>query len=116
MLFFTEKKNYLLKTNKKINSKGINLANKKSTEKRIRQNEKSRKRNFQEKSAVRTAAKKVAKAITDSSESQEIKDNFKQFVKKIDTAVRKGVIHKRTAARKKSRIAKRINKSAVKSN
>jgi small subunit ribosomal protein S20 len=91
------------------------LANTKSTEKRIRTNEKSRKRNASEKSSLRTAARNVGKTIADPSNQQNIKDSFKQFVKKMDTAARKGIIHKKTAARKKSRIAKRINTTAVKS-
>jgi small subunit ribosomal protein S20 len=91
------------------------LANKKSTEKRIRQNEKSRKHNAGIKSSLRTAAKKVLKTISTSSNPEEINGNFKQFVKRMDTAAKKGVIHKRTAARKKSRIAKRLNAVAKKS-
>jgi small subunit ribosomal protein S20 len=91
------------------------LANKKSTEKRIRQSEKSRIHNAGIKSSLRTAAKKVLKTISTSTNPEEIKGNFKQFVKRMDTAARKGVIHKRTAARKKSRIAKRLNAAAKKS-
>jgi len=90
------------------------LANTKSTEKRIRQNEKRRERNAQVKSSVRTAAKKVTKSITNPADSQNAKENFKQFSKKIDTAARKGIIHKKTAARKKSRLAKKINSSVKK--
>jgi small subunit ribosomal protein S20 len=91
------------------------LANTKSTEKRIRQNEKGRRRNAGIKSSLRTAAKKVLKTISASSNPEEVKENFKQFVKRMDTAARKGVIHKKTAARKKSRIAKRLNTAAKKS-
>jgi small subunit ribosomal protein S20 len=92
------------------------LANTKSTEKRIRTNEKSRKRNSAEKSSLRTAAKNVVKAISDPSNLQNLKDSYKQFTKKMDTAARKGIIHKKTAARKKSRAAKKINTISVKSN
>jgi small subunit ribosomal protein S20 len=91
------------------------LANTKSTEKRIRQNEKSRKHNTEIKSSLKTAAKKVIKKISASSNPEETKENFKQFVKRIDTAVRKGVVHKKNAARKKSRLAKRMNSVAKKS-
>jgi small subunit ribosomal protein S20 len=34
---------------------------------------------------------------------------FKEFMKLIDTASRKGVYHKNTAARKKSRLQKQLN-------
>ncbi|MFH0977082.1 MAG: 30S ribosomal protein S20 [Spirochaetota bacterium] len=91
------------------------MANTKSTEKRIRQSEKSRKHNVEIKSSLRTAAKKVLKKISASSNPEETKENFRQFAKGIDTAVRKGVVHKKTAARKKSRLAKKINSSAKKS-
>jgi small subunit ribosomal protein S20 len=91
------------------------LANKKSTVKRIRQNEKSRRHNASVKSSLRTAAKKVLKSINSSENPDETKENFRQFVKSVDTATRKGVIHKKTAARKKSRIARRLNSAAKKS-
>jgi small subunit ribosomal protein S20 len=91
------------------------LANKKSTEKRIRQNEKSRKHNASLKSSLRTAAKKVLKSINTSANPDETKEDLRQFVKRMDTAARKGVIHKKTAARKKSRIARRLNSAAKKS-
>ena len=88
------------------------MANIKSQEKRIKQNEKQRQANSQVKSSIRTATKKVAK-LTDSKDEKDISlinTQFVRFVKLIDTAARKGIIHKRTAARKKSRLAKRINK------
>ncbi len=91
------------------------MANKKSTEKRIRQSRKSRSHNAGIKSSLRTAAKKVLKVINASSNTEEIKENFRLFVKRMDTAARKGVIHKKTAARKKSRIARRLNTAAKKS-
>ena len=36
-------------------------------------------------------------------------DLVKAAIKRIDTAAQKGVIHKNTAARKKSRLLKRVN-------
>ena len=90
------------------------MANTKSTEKRIRQNEKARKHNAAVKSSLRTAAKKVIKEIA-SAKPEESKENYRQFAKKIDTAARKGIVPKKTAARKKSRIAKKVNSAAQKS-
>ncbi|MBN2038821.1 MAG: 30S ribosomal protein S20 [Spirochaetes bacterium] len=87
------------------------MANNKSTEKRIRQGEKRRVKNSAAKASLRTVYKKVNKSISASSEPKEIIENFNEFVKKIDTAAGKGTIHKKNAARKKSRIAKRINAS-----
>ncbi|MBN2403472.1 MAG: 30S ribosomal protein S20 [Spirochaetes bacterium] len=91
------------------------MANTKSTEKRIRQNEKHRRHNSAIKSSLRTSAKKVLKTISASSNIEELKENYKQFAKRMDTAARKRIIHKNAAARKKSRIARRMNAAAKKS-
>ena len=90
------------------------LANIKQQKKRDIQNEKRRVKNSQVKSAIRTAGKKAAK-ITESKENKDItviQETYKSFIKLIDTAASKGVIKKSTAARKKSRMAKKVN-SAV---
>ncbi|MBP7603092.1 MAG: 30S ribosomal protein S20 [Spirochaetes bacterium] len=90
------------------------MANIKSAQKRIKTNEKSRRKNAQVKSSVRTEAKKVQKSL----ESKEAKDPallasvFAGFVKKIDKAAAKGVFHWKTAARKKSRLARKVNAAA----
>jgi small subunit ribosomal protein S20 len=84
------------------------LANSKSAEKRNRQSEKRRQRNAQVKSSIRTAEKKVRKQL-ESQSKENVPAMFKEFVKKIDTAARKGIVHWKTAARKKSRLAKKVN-------
>lgn len=87
------------------------MANIKQQKKRNIQNERNRVKNSQVKSTIRTAAKKIVKSI----ESKEAKDAaalqeaYKNFVKIIDTAAGKGIIKKTTAARKKSRLAKKVN-------
>jgi len=87
------------------------LANIKQQKKRNRQNEKRRVKNSQVKSSIRTAGKKVVKTL----ESKDIKDPvqiqeyYAAFIKTIDTAAGKGIIKKNTAARKKSRLAKKVN-------
>ncbi|MDY6932678.1 MAG: 30S ribosomal protein S20 [Spirochaetota bacterium] len=87
------------------------MANIKSAKKRILQNEKRRIRNSRVKSSIRTSYKKVYHAIEGKEEKdiQKINELFKDFIKKIDTASGKGIIHWKTAARKKSRLAKRVN-------
>ena len=85
------------------------MANIKSQEKRNKQNEKRRARNTQVKSSIRTAAKKVEKAVVAKQGQDAVKDMYVKFVSTIDKAVGAGVVHKNTAARKKSRIAKRVN-------
>jgi small subunit ribosomal protein S20 len=84
------------------------LANHKSAEKRARQNEKRRVRN----KAVRTRIKHATKLVRSSSgeESKEAalaKLNTAKSI--IDKAAKKGVIHKKTAARKLSRLSKLVN-------
>ena len=88
------------------------MANIESQKKRNRQTIKRNETNSRVRSSVRTAMKKVNKALEPSKEEkniEQIKANQKKFEKTIDTAARKGIIHKKTAARKKSRMAKKIN-------
>jgi small subunit ribosomal protein S20 len=92
------------------------LAKKKSSaEKRHRQSEERRMRNKAAKSAVRTSVKKfVALAQKkDKSESDTAASEaaLKEMIKKLDTAARKGIIKKNTAARKKSRMQRFYNSS-----
>ncbi len=91
------------------------MANIKSKEKRNRQSEKSRIKNSRVKSSIRTAAKTVNKLI-DSKEEKDltlINEKFKLFVTRIDAAAQKGIVHKNTAARKKSRLAHKIKSLTV---
>lgn len=87
------------------------MANIKSSQKSIKQEAKRGAKNSSEKSAVRTEAKKVMKAIEkkDAVDKSAVEAVFKGFVKKIDQASSKGAIHWKTAARKKSRLAKKLN-------
>ncbi|MGL4369182.1 MAG: 30S ribosomal protein S20 [Spirochaetota bacterium] len=86
------------------------MANIKSAEKRNRQNEKNRKKNVRVKSTIKTATKKVVVASQEKEKNTEtIKGFFKNFTSTVDSACRKGVIHWKTAARKKSRMAKKVN-------
>lgn len=85
------------------------LANIRSQIKRNKQNEKRRARNAQVKSSIRTASKKVEKAVASKDNPDSLKDLYVKFVRTIDKAAGAGVVHKKTAARKKSRIAKRVN-------
>ena len=83
------------------------MANHKSAEKRARQSEKKNLRNRMVKSNIKTAVKKVLSAVTEKEESAaSILDMAKST---IDKAAKKGVIHKRAAARKISRLAKKLN-------
>ena len=80
------------------------MANIKSQIKRNRQNEKARLRN----KAVRSELKTRVKSALGSAGTENEAEALRQAVKRIDKAAAKGVIHKNAAARKKSRLAKRI--------
>ncbi|MEG6575504.1 30S ribosomal protein S20 [Caldibacillus debilis] len=84
------------------------MANTKSAEKRIRTNEKRRARNASMKSAMRTAMKKVEIAVANQ-DAEAAKEALKLAVRKLDKAVTKGLIHKNTANRHKSLLAKKVN-------
>lgn len=81
------------------------MANIKSQKKRNRQNETRRLRNKSIMSDLRTSIRKVHEAADAGEPAGEL---FQMAQKKIDTAAAKGVIHPRTAARKKSRLAASI--------
>ena len=83
------------------------MANIKSQKKRIKTNEKRQERNKAVRSELKTRVKNAARAVgTDGQD-----DAVKAAVKRLDTAANKGVIHKNAAARKKSRLMKRVNAS-----
>ncbi len=87
------------------------MANSKQAEKRIRQNEKRRMRNKMAKSKIRTATKKFEVAVHKKNK-EEASIAFSEMVKLMDTAAGKGIYHKNTVARKKSRMAKLLNSIA----
>lgn len=82
------------------------MANIKSQIKRNKQNEKRRLRNRSVRSELRTRVKNaVAAAPAGGEESVEA---LRLAMKRIDKAAAAGVIHKNQAARRKSRLAKRV--------
>ncbi|NTW77111.1 MAG: 30S ribosomal protein S20 [Syntrophaceae bacterium] len=84
------------------------MATHKSAEKRDRQSVKRRERNISSKSAVKTGIKSVLSAVgTKDKEASE--KALKAAVPVIDKAAAKGVIHKKNASRKISRLTKKIN-------
>ncbi len=88
------------------------MANIKSQIKRNKQNEVARDRNRAVKSEMRTRTKTAVNAVGGENEATALR----AAVKRIDKAAAKGVIHKNTAANKKSGLMRRINalKSAAK--
>ena len=84
------------------------MPNIKSAMKRVKVIEKKTMRNNIIKSGYRTAVKKFEQAL-ESGNVEEAKALFSEATKKIDQACTKGVLVKNTAARKKSRLAKKLN-------
>lgn len=84
------------------------MPNIKSAVKRVKTNDKRRLLNASQKSALRTAVK-AADAALANSEADNAKGAVALASKKLDKAVTKGLIHKNAAARKKSRLAQKLN-------
>lgn len=83
------------------------MPNIKSAKKRVKVIARKTAINKATRSDLRTAIKKADIALTGGTEDQAAA--VKLAMKKIDCAVTKGVLHKNTAARKKSRLALRLN-------
>ena len=83
------------------------MANHFSALKRARQTKKRTAQNRANTSRLRTALRQYRAALR-SGDSAQAKARFSDIVSKIDQAVGKGVIHKNTAARYKSRLSARL--------
>lgn len=78
----------------------------KSGKKRVRSSEKRRVRNLLAKNAIKRALKAAEKAIK--AKNPEVKELVKKAISVLDKAVERGIIHKNKAARKKSRLQKKL--------
>ncbi|MCL2215499.1 MAG: 30S ribosomal protein S20 [Defluviitaleaceae bacterium] len=88
------------------------MANIKSAQKRIRVAAKRQARNKHIKSTTKTAIKKLTTAVG-AGDADNTQAMLVQAYAAIDKAASKGVYHKNTAARKKSRLTKLVNKTVV---
>ncbi len=86
------------------------MANIKSSKKNIEINERNRKRNLKYKTLVKTVIKKSLAAVAAGAENRI--DVVKSALRTLDKTVTKGVLHKKAAARRKSRIARALNAAA----
>ncbi len=84
------------------------MANIKSQKKRILTNAKSAERNKAMKSELRTRVKTAVKSVG----ADDSDETVRLAVKRLDMAAAKGIIHPNQAARRKSRLMKRINAGA----
>jgi small subunit ribosomal protein S20 len=85
------------------------LANTKSAKKRIRSNERKHERNTMYRSRVKTAVKKAEQSIFSGTPDEAV---IREAISTLDKAAVKGIIHKNNAARRKSRLMKKLNASA----
>ncbi|MGZ4131856.1 MAG: 30S ribosomal protein S20 [Actinomycetota bacterium] len=84
------------------------MANIKSQIKRNRTNEKRHERNTAVRSSLKTSTKKVYAAVAEG-DADAVTARQREAARALDKAAAKGVLHKKTAARKKSRLAKAAN-------
>ena len=89
------------------------MPNIKSAEKRVLISERNRLRNISIKSSVKTAIRRVLESLKEAN-AEKIKETLNKAYSVIDRAVTKGVLHKNTAARKKSRLTRHANKAEAK--
>ena len=82
------------------------MANTRSARKRIKTSEKRRQRNRAVRSQVRSSVK-TARAV-EPSQGAEGRAVIQEAIRSLDKAVSRGVIHRNTAARRKSTLARRL--------
>lgn len=84
------------------------MAHSLSAKKRMRQNAKHRAMNRVRKSQMKTQVKHFEDALA-SGDAGAATEQFNLVVKKLDKTASTSAMHKKTAARKKSRLAKKLN-------
>ncbi len=82
------------------------MANTRSAMKRIKQNEKRRLRNRAARSTIRSSLKTARTAAAE--KSPQAKEVVLEAIRVLDRAVSRGIIHRNTAARKKSALARSV--------
>jgi len=79
-----------------------------SAKKRVRQNEKKRTINRTRKSQVKTKIKQFQETLSEG-DAEAATEQLRLVTAKLDKTAATSTMHKKTAARKKSRLAKRLN-------
>ena len=87
------------------------MANIKSAKKRVLTAEKNRLRNVAWKSSIKTATKKALE-LANGDDKEALNSALSKVYQLCDKAVVKGILHKNTAARKKSRLTLAVKKLA----
>ncbi len=88
------------------------MPNIKSAKKRMRQSVKRTARNRVRKEKLRKAVKAYRNALT-GGDNTVVADELKKVTRAIDKAKVKGILHKNTASRRQSRLAKAANRLAA---
>ncbi len=83
------------------------MANTRSAQKRIRSNARKALRNKVRKSSVRSAVR-IARESLDQAKAADARKTILEAVSELDCAAERGVIHKNNAARRKSRLMKKL--------
>ncbi|HHY09436.1 MAG TPA: 30S ribosomal protein S20 [Firmicutes bacterium] len=82
------------------------MATSRSAKKRILVNEKKRRANMARKTALKNNVRRFEQALENDPENAPA--YLKKAIRALDKAAARGIIHKNTAARKKSRLSKRL--------
>ncbi len=85
------------------------MANHKSAIKRIRTSERRRVRNRLVITSTRTEVKQARAATAPGSDLEAARKSTVEAIRALDKAASKGILHKKNAARRKSRLMKRLN-------
>jgi small subunit ribosomal protein S20 len=89
------------------------VANTKSAIKQIRVSERKRQRNRPIKTRVKNAIGKAVASIATSGAAEQTREAVTEAISQLDRAATKGVIHANNAARRKSRLMKRLNAASA---
>ncbi len=84
------------------------MAHSLSAKKRVRQNARRKTLNRSRRSQVKTQIKRF-EAVVSSGDVAKAEEQFRATAKRLDKAGTTSTMHKKTAARKKSRLAKKLN-------
>ncbi len=95
----------------RVSPQGKLVANTAQAKKRVRQAEKHRAHNTARRSLMRTELKKALKAV-ESKDKAEAQKAYRDATSMIDRLARKGILHKNTASRHKSRLNNRLRAMA----
>lgn len=85
------------------------MPNIKSAKKRVEISRKRAAKNAAARSTIKTTIKKFNAAIAADSAPEQIQSGFTKAISLLDRAAQKGLIHRNAVARKKSKLAKKLN-------